>query len=98
MTRIIRELAEISDRYDVLFCDLWGCVHDGKRAMPAAPALQHGRHIDPGEISDRQHRQQRHARQAPDSRPATAPAPILDVPALPLTAKPHVHPPRFAPA
>lgn len=38
MTRIIRELAEISDRYDVLFCDLWGCVHDGKRAMPAAVA------------------------------------------------------------
>lgn len=38
MTRIIRELAEISDRYDVLFCDLWGCVHDGKQAMPAAVA------------------------------------------------------------
>jgi len=38
VTRIIRELAEISDRYDVLFCDLWGCVHDGKRAMPAAVA------------------------------------------------------------
>lgn len=38
MTRIIQELAEISDRYDVLFCDLWGCVHDGVQAMPAAVA------------------------------------------------------------
>ena len=38
MTRIIQTLAEISDRYDVLFCDLWGCVHDGVAAMPAAVA------------------------------------------------------------
>lgn len=38
MTRIIQHLAEISDRYDVLFCDLWGCVHDGVAAMPAAVA------------------------------------------------------------
>ncbi len=38
MTRIIEQLAEISDRYDVLFCDLWGCVHDGVAAMPAAVA------------------------------------------------------------
>lgn len=29
MTQIITSLAEISDRYDALFCDLWGCVHDG---------------------------------------------------------------------
>ena len=36
MTRIIDSLAEISDRYDALFCDLWGCVHDGMRAFPAA--------------------------------------------------------------
>lgn len=38
MTRIIQQLAEISDLYDVLFCDLWGCVHDGVAAMPAAVA------------------------------------------------------------
>lgn len=38
MTRIIQHLAEISDRYDVLFCDLWGCVHDGVAAMPPAVA------------------------------------------------------------
>ncbi|AHM04318.1 HAD superfamily protein involved in N-acetyl-glucosamine catabolism [Roseibacterium elongatum DSM 19469] len=29
MTQIIESLSEISDRYDVLFCDLWGCVHNG---------------------------------------------------------------------
>jgi HAD superfamily hydrolase (TIGR01459 family) len=33
MTRIIAALSEISDRYDALFCDLWGCVHDGVRAL-----------------------------------------------------------------
>ncbi len=36
MTRIIDSLAEISGQYDALFCDLWGCVHDGIRALPAA--------------------------------------------------------------
>ncbi len=41
MTRIIRALAEVSDNYDALFCDLWGCVHNGQRAYPAAvDALQ----------------------------------------------------------
>ena len=29
MSQIITSFAEISDRYDALFCDLWGCVHDG---------------------------------------------------------------------
>ncbi len=29
MTRIINTLAEISDMYDAVFCDLWGCVHNG---------------------------------------------------------------------
>jgi HAD superfamily hydrolase (TIGR01459 family) len=29
MTTIIRSLSEISDRYDVLYCDLWGCLHNG---------------------------------------------------------------------
>ena len=41
MTRIITALHEISDRYDALFVDLWGCVHDGVRALPdAVAALQ----------------------------------------------------------
>jgi len=38
MTRIIDSLAEISGQYDALFCDLWGCVHDGIRALPSAVA------------------------------------------------------------
>lgn len=38
MTRIIQSLAEISANYDVLFCDLWGCLHNGREAYPAAVA------------------------------------------------------------
>ena len=38
MTRILESLAEISAQYDALFCDLWGCVHDGMRAFPEAVA------------------------------------------------------------
>ncbi|MBV0911250.1 TIGR01459 family HAD-type hydrolase [Anianabacter salinae] len=38
MTRIIDSLAEISDRYDALFCDLWGCLHNGVTAFPEAVA------------------------------------------------------------
>ena len=36
MSEIIASLSEISDRYDALFVDLWGCVHDGVRAYEAA--------------------------------------------------------------
>ncbi len=36
MTQIINTLSEISDFYDALFVDLWGCVHDGERAYEAA--------------------------------------------------------------
>lgn len=38
MTQILASLAEISSRYDAVFCDLWGCLHDGKRPFPAAVA------------------------------------------------------------
>jgi len=38
LTQIVPSLADIADRYDTLFCDLWGCVHDGLRAFPAAVA------------------------------------------------------------
>jgi HAD superfamily hydrolase (TIGR01459 family) len=41
MTQIIPALRDISDRYDALFVDLWGCVHNGLRAYPdAVAALQ----------------------------------------------------------
>lgn len=41
MTEIIRSLSQVSDRYDALFCDLWGCLHNGVAPFPAAvSALQ----------------------------------------------------------
>ena len=36
MTKIINSLVEIANRYDALFCDLWGCVHDGLIPFPEA--------------------------------------------------------------
>ncbi len=36
MTRIIESLDEVSGRYRAAFVDLWGCVHDGVRALPEA--------------------------------------------------------------
>ncbi|WP_224815791.1 TIGR01459 family HAD-type hydrolase [Hasllibacter sp. MH4015] len=36
MTRIIENLAEVSDLYDAVLCDLWGCVHNGLTAFDAA--------------------------------------------------------------
>ncbi len=38
MTRIIENFAEISHNYDALFCDLWGCVHNGIAPFPEAVA------------------------------------------------------------
>ncbi len=41
MSQLIHSLSDVSDRYKALFVDLWGCVHDGVKAMPAAvKALQ----------------------------------------------------------
>lgn len=42
MTEIIRSLAELSGRYDAVFCDLWGCLHNGQTAFPAAVAALQG--------------------------------------------------------
>ena len=38
MTEIIHSLADLTGRYDAVFCDLWGCLHNGKAAFPAAVA------------------------------------------------------------
>ncbi|MEM7508755.1 MAG: TIGR01459 family HAD-type hydrolase [Pseudomonadota bacterium] len=35
---LIGSLAEISEQYDAIFCDLWGCYHDGITPFPAAVA------------------------------------------------------------
>ena len=36
MAEIIQSLADISRRYDAVFCDLWGCLHNGHTPFPAA--------------------------------------------------------------
>jgi HAD superfamily hydrolase (TIGR01459 family) len=38
MTEIIPALSHLAGRYDAVFCDLWGCLHNGKTAYPAAVA------------------------------------------------------------
>jgi HAD superfamily hydrolase (TIGR01459 family) len=38
VTRLIGSLGEIAAGYDVLYCDLWGCLHDGRAAFPEAVA------------------------------------------------------------
>ena len=38
MTRIIESLSEIGAQYDAVFCDLWGCLHNGVTAYPDAVA------------------------------------------------------------
>ena len=47
MTRIIETLADVSDAYDAMFVDLWGCLHNGIAGFPDAIAAlqdyrQHG--------------------------------------------------------
>ena len=29
MSQIVQNLSDISDQYEALFVDLWGCVHNG---------------------------------------------------------------------
>jgi len=36
MTEVIEHLSEVADRYDAVFCDLWGCVHNGIAPFPDA--------------------------------------------------------------
>ncbi len=36
MTAVIKSLDDVSDRYDALFVDLWGCVHNGVKAYTSA--------------------------------------------------------------
>ncbi len=38
MTEIISSLSDVAARYDVVYCDLWGCLHNGKTPFPAAVA------------------------------------------------------------
>ncbi len=36
MTRIVASLSEVATLYDAAFVDLWGCLHNGLEAFPAA--------------------------------------------------------------
>ncbi len=38
MTEIIQSLDDIAGRYEILYCDLWGCLHNGVTVFPAAAA------------------------------------------------------------
>lgn len=38
MTNLIPSLAAVSTQYRAVFCDLWGCLHNGKAPFPAAVA------------------------------------------------------------
>lgn len=38
MTQIISRLSDVSANYRAVFCDLWGCLHNGKTPFPAAVA------------------------------------------------------------
>ena len=38
MTEMITAFAQISSRYRAVFCDLWGCLHNGQTPFPAAVA------------------------------------------------------------
>ncbi|MBC7736315.1 MAG: TIGR01459 family HAD-type hydrolase [Candidatus Saccharibacteria bacterium] len=42
MTQIIPQLATLGRRYDAVFCDLWGCLHNGKVPFPDAVAALQG--------------------------------------------------------
>ena len=39
---IIDSLAEVAGRYDAVFCDLWGCLHNGIAPFPDAVAALQG--------------------------------------------------------
>ncbi len=51
MTEIITALSDISDRYDALFVDLWGCIHDGIQPFESAvAAMQSYRQAGHGKV------------------------------------------------
>ena len=36
MTNVIANFSEISDKYNAVICDLWGCLHNGSESFPEA--------------------------------------------------------------
>lgn len=46
MTKLINGIFDIADRYDAVLCDVWGVIHNGRQAYPAAcAALQRLRDV-----------------------------------------------------
>jgi len=44
MLHILDRLGELADRYDVLLCDIWGVIHNGRESFPGpCAALSHWR-------------------------------------------------------
>lgn len=50
MTQIVSALSDISAQYDALFVDLWGCVHNGVKALPDAVAALQGYRAQGGKV------------------------------------------------
>jgi len=50
VVQIVETLAEISERYDALFCDIWGCLHNGVSAFPEAVEALRGFRSQGGKV------------------------------------------------
>ncbi len=50
MVQIVETLDEIASRYDAVFCDLWGCLHDGLTAFPEAVEALRGYRAKGGKV------------------------------------------------
>ncbi len=50
MTQILGALSDISARYDALFVDLWGCLHNGKQVFPGAVKALQGYRATGGKV------------------------------------------------
>ena len=50
MVRIIENLAEVANDYDAVFCDLWGCLHNGITAFPEAVDALRAFRTDGGKV------------------------------------------------
>ncbi|GHD99931.1 HAD family hydrolase [Defluviimonas sp. 20V17] len=50
MTRIVQSLAEMSQPYRSILCDLWGCLHNGVAAYPAAVEALRGFRAGGGKV------------------------------------------------
>ncbi len=50
MSQIITHLSEVSDRYDALFVDLWGCIHNGLAPFAEAVAAMQAYRAKGGKV------------------------------------------------